>query len=71
MKKKIKIKSDQSVDVVVLLKVLFEVTQDSEGQASRKVSGEKLSHDEAEPEFGAAEFQPCPSRVAKDSKRTW
>ena len=68
-KKKIKLNSDQSVDMVVLLEVLFEETQANEGQASRRVSGEKLC--EAEPEFGAAGFWACPSCVGKDSKRTW
>lgn len=57
--------------MVVLLEVLLEETQASEGQATRRVSGEKLSPYEAEPEFGAAGLWACPSCIAKDSKCTW
>lgn len=66
-KKKVKI---NSVDKVVLLEMLFRETQASEGQASGRVSGEKLSPYEDEPEFGAAGFGVCPRCVAKDSKET-
>jgi len=55
MKKK-KLNSDQSVGRVALLEVLFEETQASEGQASSRVSGGKLSACKADPEFGAAGF---------------